>query len=76
MSFWAMITGCDITGMRYDFVRVAPDVASDKADFSIGKPPINYQIVSDQPEDGLRSRSECNRRHRADDSRTAELCRD
>jgi hypothetical protein len=52
MSFWAMITGNDITGQRYDFVRVAPDVASDKADFSIGKPPINYQIVSDQPDDG------------------------
>jgi hypothetical protein len=33
-EFWALLTGVDLTGLRYTFVRVIPGASVDRADFT------------------------------------------
>lgn len=53
-TFWALLTGNDITGMRYSFVRVIPVATKDESDFVIGRDfPLYYEIASLEPEEGF-----------------------
>lgn len=45
-----LLTGNDITGMRYTFVRVVPVATKDESDFVIGRDqPLYYEIASIEP---------------------------
>jgi hypothetical protein len=59
-DFWARITGCDVTGLRYTFLRVYPEASTDRADFAIGKD-LAYRFTSDAPEEGYARESNGNR---------------
>lgn len=50
-SFWALITGNDIMGLRYHFVRVIPDAGTDRADFRF-ETGLAYRIAGEEPEAG------------------------
>src|SRR5688572_3462868 len=59
-EFWALLTGVDVTGLRYTFLRVFPEASTDKADFAIGKD-LAYRFASAEPEEGFARESNGNK---------------
>ena len=61
-TFWALLTGNDITSLRYTFVRVIPVATKDESDFVIGRDlPLYSEIASTEPEEGF-AREACGNR--------------
>jgi hypothetical protein len=44
-EIWGLLTGCDLSGKRYSFVRVTPDASGDDTDVIINGGNIGFNIV-------------------------------
>lgn len=47
-EIWGWITGCDLSGLRYSFVRVIPDPSTDSPDLILDNA-MRYRLFSEDP---------------------------
>src|SRR4051812_27957863 len=53
-QFWGMIMGCDISGVRFTFLRVIPDFNADDFDVFVdhGDNGLKFKLTGEEPEVG------------------------
>lgn len=52
-EIWGLLTGCDLSGKRYSFVRVIPNATNDDPDVIINGGEIGFNIVDNAANNGL-----------------------
>src|SRR5256885_13005443 len=58
-SFFAWLSGCDLSGLRYSWARVAPDMSSDTPDIILDNA-MKWRLVGEPPVTGFHTAYEAN----------------